>query len=101
MIAVAGACFLPERELDTIVRLATFPLPMVAASAARWSATRFRAVALAASASCIVALVGSQLDLPGGTAAGLICAGALAALGLVAALGTNPEPARRVAGAAA
>ena len=101
MIAVAGAFFLPERALDTIVRLATFPLRMVAASAARWSATRFQAVAVAASASCIVALVGSQLDLPGGTAAGLICAGALAALGLVAALGTNPEPAAVAAAAGA
>ena len=69
MITVAGAFFLPERALDAIVRLATFPLRMVAASAARWSATRFQAVAVAASASCIVALVGSQLDLPGGTAA--------------------------------
>ena len=74
MITVAGAFFLPERALDAIVRLATFPLRMVAASAARWSATRFQAV---------------------------ICAGALAALGLVAALGTNPEPAAVAAAAGA
>ena len=48
-----------------------------------------------------VPLVGFHLDLPGATAAGLMCGGALAVMGLVAALGNNAARVRHVAVAAA
>jgi len=103
MIAIAAAFFLPEPPLRGIVGLATVPVRTVAqrvASSPR-PATGLRTVSVALSASCIVALVGIHLDLPGAIAAGLICGGALAVVGLVAALRDNPERARRVAIAAA
>lgn len=111
MIAIAVAFFLPEAALRGIVGLATFPFRAVAQRTGRWrtlspassprSATGLRTVAIALSASSIVALVGLHLDLLGATAAGLIGGGALAVVGLVAALRNNPEPARHAAIAAA
>lgn len=104
MIAIAAAFFLPEPVLRGMVGLATFPFRTVAQRTVRWRTrppSGFRTVVVALSASCVVALVGFQLDLPGAAAAGLICGGALAVVGLAAALGSNPEPARRVAIAAA
>jgi hypothetical protein len=52
-------------------------------------------------AACAIAVVGWRLDLPGASTAGVVCATVLAAVGLVAALRRSPEPARRVATAAA
>jgi len=97
MIALAAAYFLPETALGGLVGLATFPARVMASGARTW----LRSLAVVSGASCIVALVGFHLDLPGGTAAGLLCAGALALTGLVAALGKNAERMHHVAVAAA
>ena len=103
-IAIAAAFFLPEPALRGFVGLATFPVRAVAQSGVRWWTrlpTGLRSLAVVSSASCIVALVGFHLDLPGATAAGLMCGGALAVMGLVAALGNNAARVRHVAVAAA
>jgi hypothetical protein len=73
MIAIAAAFFAPEAWLGRLAALATLP--------ARWETGR-RTGAIVCAASCIVALVGTRLDLPGATAAGALCGIALAAAAL-------------------
>jgi len=100
MLALAAAFFLPEAALQRFVALATLPARILTQRGGR-RPTRWSSLAVVAAASCIVALVGVDLDLPGATAAGVLCSGALAVTGVGAVLGARPERARRVAAAGA
>ena len=102
MIAIAGAFFLPEAVLRRLVALTTLP----ARSLERRGAGAYPAgpgsLALASGAACTVALVAVDLDLPGATTAGVICAAAVLAVAAVAVMVGNPaEQARRASVAAA
>jgi hypothetical protein len=103
MIAVAGAFFLPEAALGRLVALATLPARSLARRATRSRGPAgWRSVAVVATASGIVALVGVHLDLPGATAAGFICGAAvLAAAALAVTLGRDAGRVRHAAVAAA
>lgn len=81
MIAIAAAFFAPEPWLRRLVTLGTLPARTIAHLGARWT-TAWCTVAIVSSASCIVALVGFRLDLPGATTAGVLCGIALSAVAL-------------------
>jgi hypothetical protein len=100
MIAIAAAYFLPEAVLRRFVALTTFPVRRLTPARERAGAG-WRTVGISMMAACVVAVVGSRLDLPGATAAGFICASVVAVVAVVAALRGSPEPTRRVATAAA
>ena len=69
MIAIAAAFFAPEAWLRRLVAFATVPARTIA-----WPTA-----VVVSSASCVVALVGFELDLPGATTAGALCGIALVA----------------------
>jgi hypothetical protein len=89
MIAIAVAFFAPEAWLRRLVALATLPARTIA-----WPTA-----AVVSSASCVVALVGFQLDLPGAATAGALCGIALAAGALPGSDGARTR--RRAVAAAA
>ena len=84
MIAIAAAFFAPEAWLQRLAAIAGLPARTIAQYGARWGTAR-RTGALVCGASCIVALVGSSLDLPGATAAGALAGIALVAIALFGA----------------
>jgi hypothetical protein len=88
MIAIAVAFFAPEAWLRRLDALVTLPARTIA-----WPTA-----AVVSGASCVVALVGFRLDLPGATTAGVLCGIALAAGALS---GSDGARARRRAIAAA